>query len=1299
MRRIPAFLLWCAYSGVLAVSLGGQVPVPGPVNPATPTLVSPQLVPWFYDPASSRSIWDRHRYYEDNANTVFTLAHDFVTVDASHGQPAHPDVLCLNFAQFWPPEGSAAPVGGRQLWWDSISKKGLQLNVNYSRALVDPALSSTSRYLDGTFFLAMDSPINDQTTPPVASLGFSNQVISATRAALGVLGSTLLAPHVVLVPGTGVLSGPGLVATGTPGPFASLQPNTPTTAIAPNAIYITASVGYALADFEPNSHSAVQEAWRDRLMVFDTVQGIWADRWDLLPVGVAEGNSSGVAFADFNGDGRMDLYIGKCGDNYGGARNVLLIWNRITGKFDDRSSWVSLANGQPEPDGATNEVATADIDGDGDLDIAVANRAKRVGTSLVPGIEAEDYYLVNDGTGHFTAAPLAPGVFSDSRSVAIGDLNHAGAMEIVIGNAGSEGVSTSLVLTAGVEDHATEIFRSTTTAPLNYSDQMLAFFPNANFERSVTSPLTQQVLLVDLFSSSAVSGPDRWLPDGWLDLVIVNHRDMLKHDPSLVSVHNFHVLTNRAGAPGVGLEYGTAYPTTWGRTVCVADFYQPAGTPAFPEMFVGTGNRYHGTLSQLTWNRGNQGDANSPWGGFDQSYDLLPGTEKGYGFDFADYTGNGAMDALQTSRTYNYLVRDMLQSSGHLNPHLDFTSPVSPDFTSNARGRLKPRVMEDGIFDDFDGDGDLDAILASGTGTSPSTPPVLGYRSPDTIVLENVNGSGPQFHHDSVSVSLYPPPYTNPGPNSVLIDKKIDPNFRIAGPAPSAFPFFAAHTQLADRVVSGDLDNDGDRDAIVQLFGLRDPTHPAGNFLHRLDAAYFQGAAFDFNPAAPTTPLLATGWRYLKNVIGDPGTLPGTWFRDVAAAQMNASTGGFSPLWNRWLGMSVLADFDLNGRLDLYTTIGAAFSAANGPVGSTLPPSEQNVQELAQLSDLLFLNGTGTDPVGTLKLYPTLLPNQGAVADVILDNAPGAQPGDATTDHAGSHFVAQGDIDNDGDADVIVTHQAGPWRTNLPWLLLNQIKLPAVRKFTEVATARIPFTTMSGVINTAAPSPDPFPGLTVDNAQAATFFDYDADGDLDLVWLVAKDSIRVLRNRGEDTNGDGVIDLADYPAPGSSLLGHFEDVTPIVTPYFKTAADAADIQPVDIDGDGDLDLAVDAFNDGPIFWRNDQLHGSEPRVTEIWPRVGSVRVKPNGTPTTITLHGVRLDGVVAVEFRYGSPTGGASTVVNVTTGLTPVSPTRLQVTLPATLPIGLAQVRVQRQLSPGGALIWSKQYIATFIQG
>ncbi|HEV2845552.1 MAG TPA: VCBS repeat-containing protein, partial [Thermoanaerobaculia bacterium] len=333
-----------------------------PLNPPAPL-----LTPWIYRPQDGSYVWGDHQFWEDPGNTVFSLARDLVAVPVENDPPgARPDVLLFNFAHFDPPEGEPVPGGGtRKLMESSLAFKGLQLLVNYSGARIDAAFPSV-RYFAPTFFVSVDGHFqNAQTTPPVPWSGFSGQFVSATRGAFG-CGSTAVTPH-------------------TAGPSSC------------DDLYVTAGLGYGLSALDPDpSHQAMAAgAQTDRLMVRDPLSGRWGDvaqnagcpGGTRIPASAATGNSSGVAFSDFTGDGWADLYVGKPGDRYLGAANVLLV-NDGTGCFTDQTA-TRIPN---EPSRATVDVAAADLEGDGDLDLVVANRCRQSGAC---GTESEDYVLIN----------------------------------------------------------------------------------------------------------------------------------------------------------------------------------------------------------------------------------------------------------------------------------------------------------------------------------------------------------------------------------------------------------------------------------------------------------------------------------------------------------------------------------------------------------------------------------------------------------------------------------------------------------------------------------------------------------------------------------------------------------------------------------------------------------------------------------------------------------------------------------------------------------------------------------------
>ncbi len=117
--------------------------------------------------------------------------------------------------------------------------------------------------------------------------------------------------------------------------------------------------------------------------------------------------------ADFNGDGRADLFLAETGtdtDPFPGAQSRLLIQS-ADGRLVDET-----ATRLPQHISYTHGLAIADIDGDGDLDILMGNIIR-------------DYprFYLNDGTGHFTDAParLPPDLEFDNRhnSVAFCDVN------------------------------------------------------------------------------------------------------------------------------------------------------------------------------------------------------------------------------------------------------------------------------------------------------------------------------------------------------------------------------------------------------------------------------------------------------------------------------------------------------------------------------------------------------------------------------------------------------------------------------------------------------------------------------------------------------------------------------------------------------------------------------------------------------------------------------------------------------------------------------------------------------------
>ncbi|MEZ4402447.1 MAG: FG-GAP-like repeat-containing protein [Kofleriaceae bacterium] len=149
---------------------------------------------------------------------------------------------------------------------------------------------------------------------------------------------------------------------------------------------------------------------------------VFTDQSWRLPADGSLGDTSSIDVdpIDVDGDGDLDLFIAEGTAGPSGRPNRLLI-NDGAGRFADQSS----ARLPPAIDNSSRSAA-GDVDGDGDLDIIVGN--------LGP-----EQLLINDGTGHFADGsarlPPPPPLFEGiSAEAALVDVDGDGDLDVAVAN-------------------------------------------------------------------------------------------------------------------------------------------------------------------------------------------------------------------------------------------------------------------------------------------------------------------------------------------------------------------------------------------------------------------------------------------------------------------------------------------------------------------------------------------------------------------------------------------------------------------------------------------------------------------------------------------------------------------------------------------------------------------------------------------------------------------------------------------------------------------------------------------------
>jgi hypothetical protein len=154
-----------------------------------------------------------------------------------------------------------------------------------------------------------------------------------------------------------------------------------------------------------------------------------------------KGWSTGVSFADVNGDGWTDIYVCKSGNEEGASNHNELYINNGDLTFTEKAKEYGI----DESSGNSTEGVFFDYDKDGDLDLfLLKNFPKAIGSfnlkenqRLIRDSIGGDKLFRNDGN-KFTDVSAAAGIFGSTigfgMGVSVGDINQDGWMDIYVSN-------------------------------------------------------------------------------------------------------------------------------------------------------------------------------------------------------------------------------------------------------------------------------------------------------------------------------------------------------------------------------------------------------------------------------------------------------------------------------------------------------------------------------------------------------------------------------------------------------------------------------------------------------------------------------------------------------------------------------------------------------------------------------------------------------------------------------------------------------------------------------------------------
>lgn len=653
--------------------------------------------------------------------------------------------------------------------------------------------------------------------------------------------------------------------------------------------------------------------------------------------------TNGVAWADYDGDGDMDLFAAHDGPNS-------LYRNNGNGTFTDVAGTVGIT----DPPTSSQGVAWGDYDADGDFDIYVSNTS---GT--------QDYLYRNNGNGTFTNVATSVGMTDGSWGLAPSwaDYDGDGDLDIYVSNQPNQqdflyrnngnGTFTEVAVSEGMADGAYG-------AAIGWAD----YDADGDLDLLVSNYLGQQ----DFLYQNNLTGKN------WIKVIALtdsdNNAQTADGQPDRLAIGAKVEVDLNGGA-----DFSTGFGAYAMALTGAGDGYDQSGSPA--HVMVGTVSTVDvrvtfpdGDIVVVPGVAVNQTitvkDPGAPPAGlFTQVAPAAGMTDAadGNGGAWADYDGDGDLDLYVTNSTSQ---QDFLYLN---NGNGTFTN------VATAAGITAATNSVGADWGDYDNDGDLDVFVGN-FGQAPFL-----YRNNGNGTFTDVaSAAGVAAVRNTVGAAWAD--YDTDGDLDLFVaNSSLQQDFLYRNNGDGTFTDVATAVGLVDALGSNgvawaDYDNDGDLDLFV--------SHDGPNSLYRNNGnGTFTDVASAAGMTDPPTSSQGVAWGdydadgdldlYVSNTSAARQDFlyrnngNGTFTNVATSVGMTDDDWTLAPAW---------ADYDGDGDLDLFAT-------------------NQNA-----LQDFLYRNnGNGTF-------------TQVAAADGMADASYGGGVGWA-------------DYDNDGDLDVFAANFIG----------------------------------------------------------------------------------------------------------------------------------------------------------------------------------------------------------------------------------------------------------------------------------